>query len=113
MELDTLIKGRLGLTKAEPDNCLAHLDEMSSLAIYPLMLKKHPRIVETIKRVNFNYFCDFVGMYNIKLSQSLLKYHTMKTYGEVGVNLLAYLTSTLDGNEWSGACLCHLSLGKV
>jgi hypothetical protein len=54
VELDTLIKGRLGLTKAEPDNCLAHLDEMSSLTIYPLMLKKHPRIVETIKRVNFN-----------------------------------------------------------
>ncbi|GFG40003.1 hypothetical protein Cfor_12976 [Coptotermes formosanus] len=51
VELDTLIKGRLGLAKAEPDYCLAHLDEMSSLTIYPLMLKKHPRIVETIKRL--------------------------------------------------------------
>lgn len=51
VELDTLIKGRLGLTKAEPDSCLAHLDEMSALTIYPLMLKKHPRIVETIKRL--------------------------------------------------------------
>lgn len=113
MELDTLIKARLGLTKAEPDSCLAHLDEMSSLTIYPLMLKKHPRIVETVKRVNFNYFFGFVGMYNIKLSQSLPKYHTMKTYGEVAVKLLAFLTSTLGGNEWSGACLCHLSFGKV
>lgn len=56
MELDTLIKGRLGLTKAEPDYCLAYLDEMSALTIYPLMLKKHPRIVETIKRVNFTIF---------------------------------------------------------
>ena len=82
MELDTLIKCRLGLTKAEPDDCLAHLDEMSSLTIYPLMLKKHPRIVDTIKRVNIKYFCGFVGMYNIKLLQSLLKYHTMKTYGK-------------------------------
>jgi len=45
--------------------------------------------------------------------QSLLKYHTMKTYGEVGVKLLAFFTSTLDGYDWSGACLCHLSLGKV
>lgn len=113
MELDTLIKGRLSLAKAEPDNCLAHLDEMSSLTIYPLMLKKHPRIVETIKRVNFNYFCGFVGMYNIKLSQSLRKYHTVKTCGEVGVKLLAFLTLTLDGNEWSGACLCHLSWESV
>lgn len=113
MELDTLIKSRLGLTKAEPDSCLAHLDEMSALTIYPLMLKKHPRIVETIKRVNFNCCCGFIGMYNIKLSQSLLKYHTMKTYGEVGVKLLAFFTSTLDGNEWSSACLRHLSRGKV
>jgi len=113
VELDTLIKGRLGLTKAEPDSCLAYLDEMSALTIYPLMLKKHPRIVETIKRVNFNCCCGFVGVYNIKLLQSLLKYHTMKTYGEVGVKLLAFFTSTLDGYDWSGACLCHLSLGKV
>jgi hypothetical protein len=112
VELDTLIKGRLGLTKAEPDNCLAYLDEMSSLIIYPLMLKKHPRIVETIKRVNFNYFCGSVGMYNIKLLRNLLKYHTVKTYGEVRVKFLAFLTSTLDGNEWSGACLLSFVLGK-
>jgi hypothetical protein len=61
VELDTLIKGRLGLAKAEPDYCLAHLDEMSSLTIYPLMLKKHPRIVETIKRVSFNFFAALLA----------------------------------------------------
>jgi hypothetical protein len=56
VELDALIKGRLSLAKAEPDKCLDYLNEMLSLTIYPLMLKKHPRIVETIKKVNFKFF---------------------------------------------------------
>jgi hypothetical protein len=56
VELDALIKSTISVAKAEPDKCLDYLDEMLSLTIYPLMLKKHPYIVEVIKRVNFKFF---------------------------------------------------------
>ncbi|PSN51470.1 hypothetical protein C0J52_00738 [Blattella germanica] len=51
VELDALVKSNLSLTKADPDRCLAHLDEISMLSIDPLMLKKHPQVVETIKKL--------------------------------------------------------------
>jgi len=36
----------------------------------------------------------------------VLKYHTMKMYGGVEIKLHAFLTSGLDGSEWSAS---HLS----
>jgi hypothetical protein len=62
VELDALVKSNLSLTKADPDCCLAHLDEISTLTIDPLMLKKHPQVVETIKKVNFKFFCSLIDM---------------------------------------------------
>lgn len=55
VQLDALVKCSLGLTKADPDSCLTQLDEISTLTIDPLMLKKHPQVVETIKKVSFNF----------------------------------------------------------
>ncbi|XP_021936355.1 lens epithelium-derived growth factor isoform X2 [Zootermopsis nevadensis] len=51
VQLDALVKCSLGLTKADPDSCLTQLDEISTLTIDPLMLKKHPQVVETIKKL--------------------------------------------------------------
>lgn len=60
VELDALVKSNLSLTRADPDRCLAHLDEISTLTIDPLMLKKHPQVVETIKKVNFKLVCSLL-----------------------------------------------------
>jgi hypothetical protein len=59
VELDALVKSNLSLTRADPDRCLAHLDEISTLTIDPLMLKKHPQVVETIKKVNLYSFAVY------------------------------------------------------
>jgi hypothetical protein len=39
----------------------------------------------------------------VKLSLCLIKYHAMKTYGRMEVQLHASLTSTLDGGKWSAS----------
>lgn len=51
VELDALIKGHLGLSKANPEHCFVLLEDLCHLALEPLMLKKHPQVVETIKRL--------------------------------------------------------------
>lgn len=51
LELDAQIKSNLGLDKANADECLQAMDVMFNLTTDPLMLKKHPQIVETIKRL--------------------------------------------------------------
>ncbi|KAG6799152.1 PC4 and SFRS1-interacting protein [Apis mellifera caucasica] len=51
LQLDAQIKSNLGLDRAYPDKCLQAMDEMLSLPIDPLMLKKHPHIVGTVKRL--------------------------------------------------------------
>jgi len=51
IELDHLIKSSVGLNGAQPEKCIEHLNEYKSLEITPLMLKKHPNCVETMKRL--------------------------------------------------------------
>ncbi|KAL2712572.1 PC4 and SFRS1-interacting protein isoform X3 [Vespula squamosa] len=51
LQLDAQIKSNLGLDRANTDKCLEAMDEILSLSIDPLMLKKHPHIVETVKRL--------------------------------------------------------------
>ncbi|XP_012151668.1 JIL-1 anchoring and stabilizing protein isoform X3 [Megachile rotundata] len=51
LQLDAQIKSNLGLDRANPDKCLQAMDDMLLLPIDPLMLKKHPHIVETVKRL--------------------------------------------------------------
>ncbi|XP_050482187.1 PC4 and SFRS1-interacting protein isoform X1 [Bombus huntii] len=51
LQLDAQIKSNLGLDRAYPDKCLQAMDDMLSLSIDPLMLKKHPHIVGTVKRL--------------------------------------------------------------
>lgn len=52
LQLDTQIKSNLGLDRANTEKCLQAMDEMLSLSTDPLMLKKHPHIVQTVKRVS-------------------------------------------------------------
>lgn len=62
LQLDAQIKSNLGLDRANTDKCLQAMDDILALSIDPLMLKKHPHIVETVKRVSdlerafFNYY---------------------------------------------------------
>lgn len=51
LQLDAQIKSNLGLDRANTDKCLEAMDEILALPIDPLMLKKHPHIVETVKRL--------------------------------------------------------------
>lgn len=48
---DEYIVNCLGLDKADTKKALGHLNELLDLKIEPLMLKKHPHIVEVIKRL--------------------------------------------------------------
>lgn len=51
VELDAKIKGCLGLDRAEPKAALDYMVEMLKLQLDPLMLKKHPHVVDMVKRV--------------------------------------------------------------
>lgn len=51
IELDHLIKASVGLKNANADKCLEHLNEYTTLKITPLMLKKRPSVVQTMKRL--------------------------------------------------------------
>ena len=49
VELDIEVQTALSMERPDPDRCITALDELNALAIVPLMLKKHPRIVTTIR----------------------------------------------------------------
>ncbi|KAF7401199.1 hypothetical protein HZH68_007019 [Vespula germanica] len=51
LQLDAQIKSNLGLDRANADKCLKAMDETLALPLDPLMLKKHPHIVDTVKRL--------------------------------------------------------------
>lgn len=51
LDIDCRIKTSLSLAKANPNECLRALDELLELKLDPLMLKKHPEVVETSKKL--------------------------------------------------------------
>lgn len=50
-EIDILIKGYLGEEKANTEKCLSVLEELSNTCIHPVMLKRNPAVVDTIRRL--------------------------------------------------------------
>ena len=52
VDLDIAVKTSLHLERPAPDECISALDELNELALAPLMLKKQPDIVTTIRFVN-------------------------------------------------------------
>jgi hypothetical protein len=48
----------------------------------------------------------------VKLSLGLTKHHSIKTYGEVEVQLYAFFTSALDGGEWLASRPGRFTPGK-
>jgi len=51
VDLDIAVKTSLHLERPAPDECIKSLDELNELALTPLMLKKQPDIVTTIRRL--------------------------------------------------------------
>lgn len=51
IDLDSKITASLGLDKAEPKQALEHLNALLDLPIESLMLKKHPHVVDVVKRL--------------------------------------------------------------
>merc|ERR1719166_366336 len=51
VDLDIAVKTSLHLERPAPDECISALDELNELALAPLMLKKQPDIVTTIRRL--------------------------------------------------------------
>jgi len=51
VDLDIAVKTALHLERPAPDRCITALDELNELALAPLMLKKQPDIVTTIRRL--------------------------------------------------------------
>jgi hypothetical protein len=48
----------------------------------------------------------------VRFSLFLIKYHAVKTYGEVKVHLHAFVTSALDRGEWSVSHHCSFAPGE-
>jgi Lens epithelium-derived growth factor (LEDGF). len=51
LDIDLRIKDSIGLEHADCDECLKALDDLINLPITPLVLKKHPEIVDTCRRL--------------------------------------------------------------
>jgi len=51
VDLDIAVKTALHMERPAPDDCISALDELNELALAPLMLKKQPDIVTTIRRL--------------------------------------------------------------
>lgn len=51
LDIDVRIKSSLSLKQADPESCLKYLDELLAVKISPLMVKKHPEVVDTIKKL--------------------------------------------------------------
>ncbi|XP_054258725.1 PC4 and SFRS1-interacting protein-like [Macrosteles quadrilineatus] len=51
LDIDVRIKSSLSLKQADAESCISHLDELLSVKIHPLMVKKHPELIDTIKKL--------------------------------------------------------------
>merc|ERR1719323_1487727 len=51
VDLDIAVKTSLHLERPMPEDCISALDELNELALAPLMLKKQPDVVTTIRRL--------------------------------------------------------------
>jgi len=51
VDLDIAVKTSLHMERPMPENCISALDELNELALAPLMLKKQPDVVTTIRRL--------------------------------------------------------------
>ena len=49
MDLDIAVKTSLHMERPMPENCISALDELNELALAPLMLKKQPDVVTTVR----------------------------------------------------------------
>ena len=49
VDLDIAVKTSLHMERPMPENCISALDELNELALAPLMLKKQPDVVTTIR----------------------------------------------------------------
>jgi hypothetical protein len=58
-----------------------------------------------------NELQDAVFTEKVKLSMSLTKHYTMKTYGRVHVYTQVFRTSVLAGGEWSNSRPCRFTPG--
>ncbi|XP_046399738.1 PC4 and SFRS1-interacting protein isoform X2 [Ischnura elegans] len=53
VELDAYIRANMSLNNADCDKAIHYMDEMDKLTISPLMLKKNPMVVQTVRMLRF------------------------------------------------------------
>lgn len=58
VDIDIAVKTALHLERPAPDRCISALEELGELAVVPLMLKKQPDIVTTIRCVDSLFFLN-------------------------------------------------------
>ena len=78
VDLDIAVKTSLHLERPAPDDCINALDELNELALAPLMLKKQPDIVTTIRlQLNADILLNIC---NIDIYRRLRKYIGPQNY---------------------------------
>jgi hypothetical protein len=72
----------------------------------------HPMARYSVKKKHGDYFTFYLSTHTVNLSLCLTKYHDMKTYKRVEVQLHAFLISALDGGKWSATRSDRFTAGE-
>jgi len=104
--LNLLLTAELGSHFLDPPS---HFLKLQVVSLCSLLLQLYHHFVKSV-----TYYPGTMKMiwYQVKLSLCLTKYHAMKKFGKVEIQLYTFLTMALEGDEWSASCPSHFTPGK-